>query len=278
MVTAGVFLLLRLSILLASSYYSLLLIVIIGGLTAFIGGSLAIVSLDLKELIAYSTMSQLGYMVTILGLKHSHLSFFHLVFHAYFKALLFLTAGAILHTILDLQDLRKTGGLLKFLPLYSIVIIIGLTSLTGFPFTTGFYSKEAILNHAYSYNNNFNYTLINKSYLFDKFEPLTEYINNITLYKNIFNNNLLLGEYAYLILLITALLTIGYSYRFFIYLFLGENKLSIFCLKHLHFASLHLIISLFLLSIFTIFIGFIFSKYNLFMNIPFNYLTVNIPL
>lgn len=106
MVTAGVLLLLRLSLLISASYSTLLFIIIIGSLTTFLGGTLALVSLDMKELIAYSTMSQLGYMVTILGLKYSNLAFFHLIFHAYFKALLFLTAGSIIHAFFDGQDLR----------------------------------------------------------------------------------------------------------------------------------------------------------------------------
>ena len=242
MVTAGVFLLLRLNQLAMISYWLLLLMLIIGGLTAFIGGTLALVSLDLKELIAYSTMSQLGYMVTILGLKGNNLSFFHLVFHAYFKALLFLTAGAIIHTILDLQDFRKTGGLFNILPVQSILSIIGLTSLIGFPFTTGFYSKESILNNSYS--------IIS-----------------------------LMGQYVYLILVISALLTIIYSYRFFYIIFLGETKLSIFAFKHLHYFSLHLLIPLIFLSILTILIGFIFSKWIHFNNSIFVFsFSFNIPL
>lgn len=177
-------------------------------------------------------------MVTILGLKGNNLSFFHLVFHAYFKALLFLTAGAIIHTILDLQDFRKTGGLLNILPVQSILSIIGLTSLIGFPFTTGFYSKEAILNNSYAVGaiNESHFNLISTSYS-------------------------LLSQYSYLILLISALLTIFYSYRFFVIVFLGETKLSIFSFKKIHYFSLHLLIPLFILSILTIIIGFILSKW-----------------
>ena len=141
MVTAGVYLLLRLSLLIYFSYYTIIFITIIGSLTTFIGGTLALTSLDMKELIAYSTMSQLGYMITIIGLKYYNLAFFHLIFHAYFKALLFLTAGSIIHTIFDLQDLRLSGALYNFLPLSYIFSIIGFTSLSGLPFTTGFYSK-----------------------------------------------------------------------------------------------------------------------------------------
>lgn len=97
-------------------------------------------------------MSQLGYMIIIIGLKYLNLSFFHLMMHAYFKALLFLTAGSIIHTILDIQDLRKMGSLIKFLPFSYFLTIIGFTSLTGFPFSTGFYSKEIIINSSFSLN------------------------------------------------------------------------------------------------------------------------------
>ena len=244
MVTAGVYLLLKLTHLLISSYYILYFITFIGLLTTFIGGSLAIISLDIKELIAYSTMSQLGYMVTIIGLKGNNMSFYHLIFHAYFKALLFLTAGAIIHTIFDIQDFRKMGGLLNFLPLQNICTFIGITSLIGFPFTTGFYSKENLLNYSFSIN---------------------------TLY----------SHYAYLILLISAFFTILYSYYFYIKIYLKENKLSLFLLKfNLHFFSKHLLVPLFVLSLITILFGFIFSKWvfiNFYVpNIP--YLFDNVPL
>jgi NADH-ubiquinone oxidoreductase chain 5 len=234
MVTAGVFLILRLNILIYYSYYTIIFIIIIGTLTVIIGGLLAISSFDIKELIAYSTMSQLGYMIVIIGIKFNNLSFFHLIFHAYFKALLFLTAGAIIHTIFDLQDFRKTGGLINFLPFISITTFIGSFSLLGFPFTTGYYSKEQILNNSF-----------------------------ICLS--------LLSHYSYIILFIGALITIFYSYRFYLMIFINNIKLSLFNLKYIHFYSIHLFISLFILSFFTIFIGFFFSKYIHF----FNYLTIH---
>lgn len=237
MVTAGLLLLLRLSIIINYSDFILIIITIVGSLTAFIGGTLALVSLDLKELIAYSTMSQLGYMVTIIGLKYYNLSFFHLLFHAYFKALLFLTAGSIIHTILDIQDLRIMGGLINWIKISYIVLLIGLTSLTGFPFTTGFYSKEMIINQSFiSYG--------------------------------------LWSEFIYLITLLSALLTILYSLNFIIRIFIKTTRLSIFTLKNLHYFSLHLTISLTILTIITIFIGYLFREWNLLLN--FNNKEINL--
>ena len=223
MVTAGVYLLLRISIIIKISYYSLFIISIIGSLTCFIGSILAIVSLDMKELIAYSTMSQLGYMVCCIGVKLNNLSYYHLIFHAYFKALLFLTVGSILHIILDIQDLRKTGGLINFMPIIYILLLVGLTSLIGLPFTTGYYSKEAIIMMSYNKLN-------------------------------------ILSHYIFIITLLTAFITIFYSYKFIYNLFINHTRLSIFILKNLHYYSLHLLISLSILSLFTIYIGYIFIK------------------
>jgi NADH-ubiquinone oxidoreductase chain 5 len=242
MVTAGVFLLLRLSLLISYSYYGIILITLVGALTTFVGGTLAITSLDMKELIAYSTMSQLGYMTTIIGLKYANLSFFHLVFHAYFKALLFLTAGSIIHTVLDIQDLRLSGALIRFLPISYIVILVGITSLTGLPFTTGFYSKEAIINASYS-----------------------------TIYG-------LLGEMTYWMCLLTALMTIYYSYRFILTLFFKTTRLSLFTLSNLHYYSLNLTLSLILIAFVSIFLGFVTSKWVYFYNLPINFYSINFPL
>jgi NADH:ubiquinone oxidoreductase subunit 5 (subunit L)/multisubunit Na+/H+ antiporter MnhA subunit len=181
-------------------------------------------------------------MTTIIGLKYANLSFFHLVFHAYFKALLFLTAGSIIHTVLDIQDLRLSGSLIRFLPISYLVILIGITSLTGLPFTTGFYSKEAIINASYS-----------------------------TIYG-------LLGEMTYWMCLLTALMTIYYSYRFILTLFFKTTRLSLFTLMHLHYYSLHLTFSLLLIAFISIFLGFITSKWIYFYNLPVHFYSTNFPL
>lgn len=117
MVTAGVFLLIRASPLFDVVPLILIIISIVGVLTVFIAGTIGLVQNDLKKIIAYSTCSQLGYMVVACGLSHYAISLFHLMNHAFFKALLFLSAGSLIHAVIDEQDIRKMGGLLSFLPL-----------------------------------------------------------------------------------------------------------------------------------------------------------------
>jgi|TARA_X000001036_G_C20554504_1_gene755765 NADH-ubiquinone oxidoreductase chain 5 len=148
LVTAGVFLIIRCSMLFELSNSTLLIVAFFGALTAFFAGTVGLVQNDLKRVIAYSTCSQLGYMVFAAGLSHYSVSLFHLANHALFKALLFLSAGAIIHGLLDEQDLRKMGNLLKTLPMSYTMILIGSLALVGFPFLTGFYSKDVILEIA----------------------------------------------------------------------------------------------------------------------------------
>jgi NADH-ubiquinone oxidoreductase chain 5 len=150
MVTAGVFLLIRSSPLLEYSDTTLTIITIIGALTAFFAATVGLVQNDIKKVIAYSTCSQLGYMVFSCGVSNYQASLFHLMNHAFFKALLFLSAGAIIHAIADEQDMRKLGGLIKSLPYTYSLMLIGSLSLMGFPFLTGFYSKDAILELTYA--------------------------------------------------------------------------------------------------------------------------------
>jgi NADH-ubiquinone oxidoreductase chain 5 len=149
MVTAGVFVLLRCSPLIEYSENGLLIIGILGALTAFMAATIGVVQNDLKKVIAYSTCSQLGYMVFSIGLSNYSVSFFHLTNHAFFKALLFLSAGSIIHAMSDEQDMRRLGGLVKVVPVTYLMIVIGSMSLMGFPFLTGFYSKDALLEFAY---------------------------------------------------------------------------------------------------------------------------------
>jgi NADH-ubiquinone oxidoreductase chain 5 len=149
MVTAGVFVILRSSPLLEYCDIGLLFITIIGALTTFMAASIGVVQNDLKKVIAYSTCSQLGYMIFACGLSNYSVSLFHLMNHAFFKALLFLSAGSVIHAMSDEQDMRKMGGLIKIIPITYVMILIGSLSLMGFPFLTGFYSKDAILELAY---------------------------------------------------------------------------------------------------------------------------------
>ena len=172
LVTAGVFLIIRCSILFENSHSILLLVTIVGSITAFFASSVGVVQNDFKRVIAYSTCSQLGYMVFSLGLSNYSVSLFHLANHAVFKALLFLSAGCIIHGLLDEQDLRKMGGLIRFFPLSYSTILIGSLALTGFPFLTGFYSKDVILELAfaeYSFKSNFAYYLGSTAAFFTSF-------------------------------------------------------------------------------------------------------------
>lgn len=149
MVTAGVYLLLRLSFFFEASPNILLLISIWGALTAFFASSVGAFQNDIKKIIAYSTCSQLGYMVAACGLGNFVGAYFHLFNHAFFKALLFLGAGIIIHALHDEQDLRNYGGLLNFFPFTFVCMLVASLSLIGFPFLSGFYSKDIIINWAF---------------------------------------------------------------------------------------------------------------------------------
>jgi NADH:ubiquinone oxidoreductase subunit 5 (subunit L)/multisubunit Na+/H+ antiporter MnhA subunit len=149
MVTAGVFLLIRCSTLFEYSGAILSFIVIIGGLTALISALIATFQQDIKKIIAYSTCSQLGFMVAACGFSQYALGFAHLINHAFFKALLFLTAGFLIHTLHDEQDINRFGNIAVFFPLCYIFMFIGSVSLVGLPFLTGFYSKHFILEASY---------------------------------------------------------------------------------------------------------------------------------
>nr|YP_011007923.1 NADH dehydrogenase subunit 5 [Aureophycus aleuticus]WBP69754.1 NADH dehydrogenase subunit 5 [Aureophycus aleuticus] len=150
MVTAGVFLIARCSPLLEYCPKALTVISIVGGMTAFFAATTALVQNDLKRVIAYSTCSQLGYMVFACGLSNYSVAVFHLGNHAFFKALLFLGAGSVIHAVGDEQDMRKMGGLRRLLPFTYAMMVIGSLALMGMPFLTGFYSKDVILEVGYA--------------------------------------------------------------------------------------------------------------------------------
>lgn len=150
MVTAGVFLLSRCSPLLEYCPNALFVISLVGAVTAFFAATTALVQNDLKRVIAYSTCSQLGYMVFACGLSNYSVAVFHLANHAFFKALLFLGAGSVIHAVGDEQDMRKMGGLRRILPFTYSVMVVGSLALMGMPFLTGFYSKDVILEVSYA--------------------------------------------------------------------------------------------------------------------------------
>ena len=149
MVTAGVYLLIRSSPLIEYSSTVLLLCLWLGAITTVFSSLVGLFQQDIKKIIAYSTMSQLGMMVIAIGLSSYNIAIFHLINHAFYKGLLFLGAGAVIHAVVDNQDLRRYGGLMTFLPLTYTVILIASLSLVAFPFMTGFYSKDFILESAY---------------------------------------------------------------------------------------------------------------------------------
>ncbi len=149
MVTAGVFLVVRCSPIYEYSELALFVITLVGMITAFFAATVALVQTDIKKIIAYSTCSQLGYMFFAAGVGAYNVAIFHLFTHAFFKALLFLGSGSVIHSFNDEQDINKMGGVRNKLPYTYALMIIGTLALTGFPFLSGFYSKDAIIEFAY---------------------------------------------------------------------------------------------------------------------------------
>jgi NADH-ubiquinone oxidoreductase chain 5 len=222
LVTAGLYLLIRSSPLLEFSSTALLIITLVGASTAFFAATCGLVQNDLKRIIAFSTISQLGYMVMAVGLSQYNVALMHVVNHAFFKALLFLGAGAVIHSFSDQQDVRRMGGLIKFLPFTYSVMLVGTLSLLASPWLTGFYSKDLIIELAYG------------QYSFS-------------------------GIYAYILGSITAGFTAFYSFRLISLVFLTVPNGPKNVYLNSHEANLSVIIPLFILALFSIFFGFIFS-------------------
>ena len=149
MVTAGVFLVVRCSPIFEYSQVALNVVTTVGMVTAFFAATVALVQNDIKKIVAYSTCSQLGYMFFAAGVGAYHVAIFHLFTHAFFKALLFLGSGCVIHSFNEEQDIRSMGGVWKKIPYTYALMIIGTLALTGFPFLSGYYSKEAIIEFAY---------------------------------------------------------------------------------------------------------------------------------
>lgn len=249
MVTAGVYLIIRSSPLFELAPTSLICVSAVGAITALFAATSGLFQNDLKRVIAYSTCSQLGYMVFVAGLSQYSVSLFHLFNHAYFKALLFLSAGSIIHALHDEQDMRKMGGLVNLLPFTYTMILIGSLSLMALPFLTGYYSKDVILEIAYG----------------------QYYIT---------------GTFTYWLGTLTAIITAYYSFKLISYTFFGTPNGSKYIYESAHEASLIMSIPLFILSLASIFIGFIakdlfiglgttFWNNSLFTH-PNNYLGVDI--
>ncbi|XLT35933.1 hypothetical protein HN873_067225 [Arachis hypogaea] len=172
MVTAGVFMIARCSPLFEYPPTALIVITSAGATTSFLAATTGILQNDLKRVIAYSTCSQLGYMIFACGISNYSVSVFHLMNHAFFKALLFLSAGSVIHAMSDEQDMRKMGGLASSFPFTYAMMLMGSLSLIGFPFLTGFYSKDVILELAYTkytISGNFAFWLGSLSVLFTSY-------------------------------------------------------------------------------------------------------------
>jgi NADH-quinone oxidoreductase subunit L len=150
MVTAGVFLVARFSPVFEYAPVALMVVTVVGGLTAFVAATIGLTQFDIKRVIAYSTMSQLGYMFFALGVSAYGAAIFHLMTHAFFKALLFLGAGSVIHAMSDEQDMRKMGGIWKMIPTTYVLMWIGSLALAGVPFFAGYYSKDIILEAAWA--------------------------------------------------------------------------------------------------------------------------------
>ena len=223
MVTAGVFLVVKCSPLFEYSQTALNLVTLIGMITAIFAASVALVQNDIKRIIAYSTCSQLGYMFFAAGVGAYHVAMFHLFTHAFFKALLFLGSGSVIHAFKDEQDIRNMGGIRKKLPYTYIFMLIGTLALTGFPFLSGFYSKDAIIEFAY----------LSKS-------PL--------------------GNYAVVVGILTALLTSIYSWRLFFKTFHGSYNNKQIPINDTHESPLIMLLPLFLLAVGAVFAGYIFKE------------------
>nr|YP_009122398.1 NADH dehydrogenase subunit 5 [Pseudosiderastrea formosa]AJH66172.1 NADH dehydrogenase subunit 5 [Pseudosiderastrea formosa] len=221
MVTAGVFLLIRSSPFFEQAPLALMAVTIVGSLTVLLAATVGVVQNDLKKVIAYSTCSQLGYMVVACGISHYSISLFHLMNHAFFKALLFLSAGSVIHALSDEQDMRKMGGLIKLIPLTYILVVIGSLSLMGFPYLTGFYSKDLILELAFE-----------QYYL----------------------------TFAYWLGGFSALLTTLYSIRLVYLTFLANTNSKKAIFKHAHEGSWNLILPLILLALGGLFVGYLVKE------------------
>ena len=223
MVTAGVFLVVRCSPLFEYSQIALNFVAIIGMITALFAASVALVQNDIKKIIAYSTCSQLGYMFFAAGVGAYHVAIFHLFTHAFFKALLFLGSGSVIHAFKDEQDIRLMGGVWKKLPYTWLLMLIGTLALTGFPFLSGFYSKDAIIEFA-------------------------------------FFKNTAIGQYAMTIGIFTAFLTAIYSWRLFFKTFHGSYNNKTLPIEKTHESPLVMLVPLVLLSIGAIFAGYFFKE------------------
>jgi proton-translocating NADH-quinone oxidoreductase chain L len=232
MVTAGVFMIARCSPLFEAAPRALVVVALVGAMTCFFAATTGVVQNDLKRVIAYSTASQLGYMVFACGISQYTVGIFHLMNHAFFKALLFLSAGSVIHSLADQQDMRKMGGVARLLPFTFAMMSIGSFSLIGFPFLTGFYSKDVILEVAFA------------RYTWD-------------------------ANFAYFFGSICVAFTSYYSFRLLFLTFIAPTQAYKSTLKSAHDAPFLLALPLFLLAIGSIFVGYLAKDMMIGLATPF---------
>ncbi|MES2907031.1 MAG: NADH-quinone oxidoreductase subunit L [Pseudomonadota bacterium] len=226
MVTAGVFMVARLSPMFEYAPNALVVVTFFGALTAFFAASVGLVQNDIKRIVAYSTCSQLGYMFVGLGVGAYATGVFHLFTHAFFKALLFLGAGSVIHAVSGEQDIRRMGGLYKFIPLTYAMMTIGTLALTGFPFTAGFFSKDGIIEAAFVSHN-------------------------------------VLGPTAALVLVLAAFMTSFYSWRLVFVVFHGAPRFDDHVRSHIHESPKVMTVPLILLSAGALLAGLAFVHFFL---------------
>ena len=224
MVTAGVFLMVLMSPLLEKCEFTKIFILVIGSLSSLFAATVAITQNDIKKIIAYSTCSQLGYMFVAIGVSAYNIAIFHLFTHAFFKALLFLGAGSVIHAMSDQQDIKKMGGLYKKIPVTYILMLVGTLSLVGFPFFSAYYSKDLIM-------------------------------------ELVFLDNSFFSNYVFINSVLVVFLTSFYSFRLLLYVFHGKNKSDEKVLAHVHEAPNIMLLPLVVLSFFSIFSGLAFKDY-----------------
>jgi len=222
MVTAGVFLVARMSPLFELSQTALTFVTFIGATTAIFAATVGLVQNDIKRVIAYSTCSQLGYMFVALGVGAYSVAIFHLFTHAFFKALLFLGAGSVIHAVSDEQDMRRMGGLKKHIPVTYWLMVIGTLALTGFPFTAGYFSKDAVIEAAFVGDNAF-------------------------------------ATYGWGLTVLAALLTSFYSWRLIFMTFHGKPRASADVMHHIHESPMVMLVPLFVLAAGALFAGILFE-------------------
>ena len=222
MVTAGVFLMARMSPLMEYAPYALTFVTFIGASTALFAATVGCCQNDIKRVIAYSTCSQLGYMFVAAGVGAYQASIFHLITHAFFKALLFLSAGSVIHAMSDEQDMRRMGGLAKLIPVTCAVMWIGNLALAGIPPLAGSYSKDAIISAAYLAHSN-------------------------------------VGTYAFVCTILAAFLTAFYSWRLLFMTFHGKSRADHHTLEHVHESPSVMLVPLLLLAVGAIVSGYLLN-------------------